>query len=207
MNYKPICVSPGVKLTTCEWGMYYEGKPGAMVAAGIAQEDWFSDGTKLDKHGRTVRTLKLMANGRAIESTINGRTGRAILRVCKTDSERATEKKRKELQEAQSKAEIELAWIPDTPERFRELIGRAIDVSCSAAWGSARRGLAGYRFEKAAVEEFKMELQQATASLLQSRILLDRNAHAAAIEKVKLKVAKADPDLQEFMANLSAVGP
>ncbi len=80
-------VGEGVTRTDCFWGYYLEGTRDALMKAGLAEPEWFADGTERNAHGRVVRTKYFKHAGRDCECVMEQRKGWYHLRFIYTPTE------------------------------------------------------------------------------------------------------------------------
>lgn len=78
--YDPYTVAPGVQRNDCDWGYSLEGTKDNLLASGLVKPHWFIEPNMEDGHGRTVRSKRLVDDGRNIETTLPAR-GFAFVRV------------------------------------------------------------------------------------------------------------------------------
>lgn len=65
----PNTVHDQITRGDCRWGFYLDGRKARLIDRGLADADWFRDGTERDEIGRVVRLMRLEIEGLTIETT------------------------------------------------------------------------------------------------------------------------------------------
>lgn len=80
-------IAPGVMRHGCHWGVIFEGKRDALIAAGVAVDGWFSDCQSRNKRGFIIRQKRFIQDGREIKTGVSAQ-GRCRVDFIYTERER-----------------------------------------------------------------------------------------------------------------------
>jgi len=79
-------VAQGVTRMQCCWGFVLEGQKEALIASGLALDEWFIKPGLLNKRGQVRRSKRLVVDGREIQTTLPAK-GPATVQVRFTEAE------------------------------------------------------------------------------------------------------------------------
>lgn len=203
-----VTIAPGVTRQQGDESYSYrlEGTKEAIVAARLVPESWFVATGERDKRGRMARSKRFqIEGGRVIETSVPAK-GPAYVRFCSTEAEVQARQDRERAaadKELQRKAEdmelLELAWIPDSHKRFRELGVMRIEAMMTGPAYHLGRGLGGYRYAPETIDAFKEAIEEALQVLAEGKTLFDPDRHAQRVAEIRTQGAKADTGLQRFL--------
>jgi len=114
MTENTVTVAPGVKRTELDECYLLRGKRHAVIAAGLAQPDWFADGTEIiSKNGRADRHKDLEIDGRTVRTHIEKTTERVRVYISYTDAERKANEARAAAEPRDRELMARRAVLPD----------------------------------------------------------------------------------------------
>lgn len=70
-KYDEVVVAPRVRRSATTYACYFKGARDDLIALGIAEPDWFEDGTNHDRRGRIKRQKIFQYAGRKIKTVVN----------------------------------------------------------------------------------------------------------------------------------------
>ena len=188
--------APGVRLEWYWHGQYFYGKAEALIASGVAEEDWFPADWK---------QCKQTVDGRSITVRKKSKYGFEVFVKYSPEEEELAAAKERELTEAKERLdrqEKDLAGLPKTAAEykakelrfFKKLLRlQSTVLSCSES---------GFRFDENTIVEMKRLNAEMEFCLQHGRIVFDPAVQADTFARLKAARAKADPDFQKMMARL-----
>lgn len=200
-----ITVAPGVKRSDHFWGYSLTGSKDALIASGLVKPDWFVRVGLKNKRGHTMRTKRLEIDGRLIESTVPA-CGHANVRFSYTQEEQDAARDREELRKARVYETAEIAKLPNSHERYRQVTSEIFRQWLGALRNALNRPSGGYHYAYEVLAEFDDAVADIEHALATARTLYDPKERAREIAGFKAKTAKADPALQRFMDQLGISG-
>lgn len=202
-DWAPINVAPGVVKRESFWGHYFEGSKEALVAAGVAREEWFPDGKGRNRRGKVIRTLCFEHEGRRVECR-KPKSGRCYLSFTYSGEERQRHEERIKFERALSGAKTRIDNLPDSYDDYRTRAAhhgpQSIDGFLTAY---CRDGYGGYRFAPEVIEAVQDKLEEIAEILSTGRVLFSEDRRREVISEIRAETAASDPGLRKLLDGLT----
>lgn len=192
-------IAPGVRRCNCSWGYILEGRRDDLLAANLAQPEWFANGDQRDKYGRTVRSIRAVHEGRKIECR-QVTKHRYDIRVHYTRDDEAAYAHRAKLQAALEAEEKAIAALCGSHADFRKQANYSFEFASTIIRNAmVKFQRDGYQLPWRDIKKIDKTLDKIARIIRNASVEFYESGRTGSIARIKAATAKADDQLQALL--------